>query len=128
MGEVSTVTGNPVRGAGWYGPNTGLHSVSIRALNFQGRVSIQASLAASPGINDWFSVLPDSAAFWQYPRVGYLLTGPNTGETSNVGFNFSCNVIWVRAIVDRSYLVYTPTETPCQLSYLGVIDNILLNY
>lgn len=128
MGEVSTVTGEPVRGAGWYGPNSGLHSVAIRALNFQGRVSVQASLAASPRPSDWFSVLPNAEPYWQYPRIGYLIAGPNTGETSTLGFNFSANVVWVRAVVDRSYLVYAFTETPLQLSYLGVIDSILLNY
>jgi hypothetical protein len=127
MGEVISVVGHPVPAAGWYGPNTGLHSVSIRALNFQGRVSVQASLALTPLDTDWFSVLPDEVAYWQYPRLGYIVQTPNTGETSNIGFNFTCNAIWVRATVDRSYFLY-PSEAPTMLQYVGVIDCILINY
>lgn len=127
MGEVISVTGDPVRGAGWYGPNTGLHSVAIRVLNFQGRVSVQATLAAAPGDSDWFSVLPGAAPYLQYPRPGILVTLPSSGETSNFGFNFTSNVVWVRALVDRSYMAY-PTQTPLQFSYLGIVDCILLNY
>lgn len=123
MGEIINISGSPVPGAGWYGPNTGLHSVSIRVLNFQGRVRIQASLATTPGDNDWFSVLPDGAAYLQYPQSSYV----PAGETSTTGFNFIHNVIWVRAIVDRSYLT-SGTETPVELAYLGVVDGILLNY
>lgn len=127
MAELISLTGDPVRGAGWYGPNNGLHSVAIRVLNFQGRISIQASLAAVPGEQDWFSILTNGAAYWQYPRPNYLIQPPNTGETSNVGFNFTCNVIWVRAIVNRAYLT-NPNDTPLQTSYLGIVDSILLNY
>lgn len=127
MGEVDSITGDPTRGAGWYGPNSGLHSVAIRVLNFQGRVRVQATLAMIPGDNDWFSVLPNGVAYWQYPRPGFVIGLPSTGETSNVGFNFSYNVVWVRATVDRSYLI-PPTQTPLQFSYLGIVDCILLNY
>jgi hypothetical protein len=127
MGEAVNLTGDPVRGAGWYGPNTGLHSVAIRVLNFQGRISVQASLAASPSELDWFSVLPNNVLYWQYPTAGYILKPSQGGETSNIGFNFTCNVIWVRAIVDRTYFTAI-TETPIQASLLGTVDSILLNY
>jgi hypothetical protein len=126
MGEVISVTGQPIRAAGWYGPTTGFHTSSIRVLNFQGRISVQASLALTPGDNDWFSVLPEGVAYWQYPRPGFVVQIPNTGETSNVGFNFTCNAIWVRAIVDRSY--FASNQSPWMLQYIGVVDCILLNY
>ena len=126
MGEVVSVIGTPVRGAGWYGPTGGLHSVSIRVLNFQGRISLQASVVPIPTDADWFSVLPDAAAYWQYPRPGFVAQGPCSGETSNVGFNFGVNAIWVRATVDRSY--FATGETPPMLQYVGVVDSILLNY
>ena len=125
MGETSTITGSPRPAAGWYGPNSGLHTISICALNFVGRVSIQASVALAPGDGDWFSVMPQGVAFWQYPRVQTVLNLPNTGETSTLGFNFNANVIWVRAIVDRSYL---GIATSAQASILGTIDSIWLNY
>jgi hypothetical protein len=125
MGEFISVVGNPVRAAGWYGPTAGLHSVSIRVLNFQGRVSVQATLALIPNDNDWFSVLPEGAVYWQYPRPGFIVQPPSCGETSNIGFNFTCNAIWVRAKVDRSY--FATGETPLQLQSLGNVDSILVN-
>lgn len=127
LGEVNSVIGSPVRGAGWYGPNSGLHSVSIKVLNFQGRISVQASLAGLPGTHDWFSVLPDGVDFWQYPRPTSAMTTTTAGETSARGFNFVANVVWVRAVVDRSYLVSTGAA-PMQTAYLGTVDSILLNY
>lgn len=125
LGEASTVIGNPVPGAGWYGPNSGLHSVSIKVLNFRGRISIQASLSASPESNDWFSVLPDSLPYWEYPRSGTTIVG-GMGETSIAGFNFIANIVWVRVIVDRTYLM--PSTALNQGGYLGTVDSILLNY
>lgn len=57
-GEVITLVGDNVRGAGWYGSTTGLHTIAIRVLNFQGQVSVEASIATLPTASDWYSVLP----------------------------------------------------------------------
>lgn len=124
IGDSATVIGTPVRGAGWYGPNSGLHSVSVRVLNFVGRVSIQATLATLPLGIDWFSVMPEAEAYWQYPRARYLGTMPG-GETSTLGFNFLCNAVWVRAVVDRSYLGLSSAQPAINM---GTVDRILLNY
>jgi hypothetical protein len=119
LGADASAVGQPVRAAGWYGPNNGLHSVSIRVLNFRGRVCVQASLAVTPGDLDWVSVLPDGADYLEYPQGGF-----NDAETSMVGFNFLLNALWVRAGVDRSYL---PSPTGSVSDY-GIVDSILLNY
>jgi hypothetical protein len=126
MGEIVSVTGNPVRAAGWYGPTTGLHSICIRVLNFQGRIGIQATLARTPSEQDWFSVLPNGEPYWQYPRPDYIVQSPSFGETSNIGFNFTCNAVWVRASVDRAY--FAVGDTPLILQGLGSVDSILINY
>jgi hypothetical protein len=128
IGELTLFTGTPMRGAGWYGPTAGLHSVSIKVSNFTGQISVQASLAANPTAIDWFSVLPNNVLYWQYPRsVVTTNCFGGTGETSTTGFNFVCNAIWVRAIVDRTYLGYT-SSIPQQVCSLGSVDSILLNY
>ena len=70
---VISVTTDPVRGAGWYGPTTGLHTVVIQVQNFQGRLTIEAAIATDPGDDDWFNVMPEAAPYWQYPTFDYLL-------------------------------------------------------
>lgn len=127
MVEVIDVTGLPQRGAGWYGHTTGLHTVAIRVLNFQGRVSVQATVATTPGDSDWFSVLPDAVPYIQYPQMGYVVQSPSTGETSIYGFNFSVNAVWVRALVTRDYLIPS-LFTPLQLMAYGSVDYVTLCY
>ena len=127
MGEVITLTGDAVRGAGWYGHTTGLHTVAIRVTNFQGRISVQAAIATTPEESDWYSVLPEGAPYIQYPHQGYIIPPPNSGETSTLGFNFTTNAVWLRAIVDRAYLIPN-LATPCQISGYGTVAYVLVNY
>ncbi len=127
MKEVISVTGPLVRGAGWYGPTNGLHTVAIKVQNFTGRVSVQATIATNPITSDWFTVLPNNIPYIQYPQPGYIVISPSTGETSTYGFNFTCSAVWVRAIVDRSYFLPS-TVTPMFISLFGLVDSILLKY
>lgn len=133
MLEQINVSGDPVRGAGFYGHTKGLHTVAINVQNFNGRVLVQASIATNPTETDWFSVLPDGQPYIQYPRAGHLLpSDPNfysnvTGENSTMGFNFLCNAVWVRAMVDRSYLIPS-LDQPRQVMAYGVVNYVLLNY
>ena len=127
LGEVINRTGDRVRGSGWYGYSTGLHTVAINVSNFQGRIRIQASIATDPSDGDWYTVLPDGVDYIQYPRPGTVLMPPQFGETSTFGFNFSTNAVWVRAIVERDYLIPN-TATPEQIAGFGTVNYILLNY
>ena len=127
LGEVINLVGDQVRGAGWYGHTTGLHTVAIRVSNFQGRIVVQATIATEPGDADWYSVLPDSAPYIQYPHNGYIIPCGQSGETSLIGFNFTSNAVWLRASVERSYLIPN-LDTPCQISNYGTVNYILVNY
>jgi hypothetical protein len=127
MGEVITITGDPVRAAGWYGPNNGLHSITINVQNFTGRVSIQAALTPAPQDSDWFSILPNAAPYIQYPQRTYVVTSPSTGETSNYQFTFAANVMFVRAIIDRSYFIPAQSMPP-YIGSFGLVDSIVMKY
>jgi hypothetical protein len=122
--ESLSVVGTPIKGAGWSGQTRGLHTFMVRASNFQGRLGVQATLASLPLAADWFSVLPDAAPYWQYPQQPYIAT-VNPGETSTLGFNYYGNVLWLRAVVDRDYLLASPL--PCQIGGLGLVE-ILVNF
>lgn len=126
MPNVVTFTTDKVPAAGWYGHTKGLHTVAIRVLNFQGRVSLQGSLASAPGAADWFALPPGGAAYLQYPR-GPILDANLQGETSVVGLTFICNCLWLRAVVDRSYLLLSTTDE-LTIARFGSVDSILVNY
>jgi len=49
------------------------------------------------------------------------------GETSNISFSFLGNVVWLRASVDRRYLIL-PFDTPLQIMPYGAIDSVMVNY
>jgi hypothetical protein len=50
-----------VIGAGYYKNGTGLHTVIFELDNFKGAIKIQATLASTPGANDWFDVVYDTS-------------------------------------------------------------------
>lgn len=132
MDEVVSVVGNPVKGSGFYGHSTGLHTVAIRVQNFQGRISIQASIVNTPSSDaDWFTVLPGNVPYIQYPRNPYVIIPPSHGETSIFGFNFMVNAIWLRASVNRDYIIPPSSNMTYQKMYIstfGLVDSILVNY
>lgn len=77
-----TITGDAVKGDGYYGWGDGLHTVSFEVTNFQGTINIQASLAVTPEETDWFMV-NDAVQ-------------ENGNGVSIV--NFTGNFVWIRAI------------------------------
>jgi len=125
--EIITYAGDPVRGAGWYGRQGALHTIAIRALNFRGRLTIQACETLIPIETDWRTVLPAAVPYFQYPLPGYIVPPNNMGETSNISFSFLGNVVWLRASVDRRYLIL-PFDTPLQIMPYGAIDSVMVNY
>ena len=128
MDEVIDVIGDPVKGAGWYGHTTGIHTVAIKVSNFRGRISAQASIVTEPSSDaDWFSVLPNDVPYIEYPRYPFMPVSPTTNETSIMGFTFISNVVWVRAIVNRSYFI-PPHANGMYISTFGQVDYILLNF
>lgn len=127
LDETISFTAPPVRGAGWYGRTSGLHTVAISVQNFTGRIAVEASIATTPGDADWYSVLPGGVPYIQYPRPGTVILQNMTGETSLFGFNFVTNAVWLRASLDRSY-IFPNFIYPFQLLNYGRINYVMVNY
>lgn len=116
------VTGPTRKAAGYYGSGKNLHTLAIYTNNFSGRVLIQATLASQPEENDWFYVnLNGYLNYYEYP---YDLTKPieSRGVTGVDTFSFDGNFVYIRALIDRTYLSDADT-----FNY-GQIDKILLNF
>lgn len=105
-------TGDRARGDGFYGYSDGLHTVSFHVSNFTGRIWLQATLLENPTEDDWFNLaLTTSTEYLQL----------NASSTTQ-GATFTGNFVYVRAVVDRTYLVdqnYDPAVH-------GVVDKVVL--
>ena len=128
---VINVTGTPQRGAGYNNSIGNNHTVSFSLNNFVGRIYIEGTLVENPTDADWVPIpLYNSLPYVQYPLnpakpVGNLsATGDAIGDTGNFVYNFTGNFIWIRARVDRTYLVPPPTSWV----RFGAVIKILLNY
>lgn len=83
----------PEKGDGYFGASDGVHTVTYTVTpNFQGNLSVQATLATDPQETDWFTVTNTTVTYAQ-PIV------PATTTTNYT--NFSGNFVWVRARVER---------------------------
>ena len=121
------VTGEAVRADAWFGYKDGLHTVTFHMENLTGRIHIEASLASDPQDGDWFAVnLNGAQPYMQYPLDPLEPTGVS-GDTFVDAFTFQGNFLWVRARLDRSYVVPVPT-TDAEISLLGSVRKILLNH
>jgi len=97
-----TVVGDRFKGDGFYGRSDGIHTVQYSVTDFDGTVTIEATLATEPVEADWFVVYEQT-----YPTSGLP---PVT--TSNIT-NFTGNYVWIRAKI-----VYAE----------GTVNSILLNH
>lgn len=82
--SLEIVTSEMQKGDGFYGRSDGLHTVQYTYTNLSGDITIEATLAASPSEEDWFSVLDKSFA---------------QGTGSEIE-SFTGNYVWIRAKVD----------------------------
>ena len=122
------VTGEALRADAWYGYKDGLHTVAFYLENFTGRIYIEASLASEPTSEDWFPVFLNGAqAYMNYPINPLAPIGGPSGDTFVDAFTFQGNFLWLRARIDRSYVVPVPT-TDAEKSALGSVKKILLNH
>jgi hypothetical protein len=84
----------PEKGDGYFGSADGLHTVTYTVTpNFEGTLTMQASLATNPVEADWFGIR-DTTVEYTTPIV------PATTTTNYT--NFTGNFVWVRAVVHRS--------------------------
>lgn len=118
-------TGTKQKGAGFSNTIGCNHTVSISVVNFIGRVYIEGSLASDPAETDWFPIkLIGMLDYIQFPRDPNAPTGANRGDTSVIACSFSGNYIWLRARINRDYLIPFPQDT----TYVGAVRYILLNF
>jgi hypothetical protein len=127
--EVLNLTGRAIQADGWHGHVNGLHTVVVQVVNFTGRISIEASLELSPSEADWFTVDLDGRPYLEFPQNKFHPTGayPTGGDTDTLGVTFKINALWLRARLDRSYLVpriYSNDRTTVPL--LGNVVKITL--
>ena len=105
-------TGDKARGDGFYGFSDGLHTVSFHVNNLTARIWLQATLLEVPTENDWFNIaLSTSTEYLQADA-----------DSTTKGVTFTGNFVYLRASIDRSYLV-DQTYDP---SVHGVLDKIVL--
>jgi hypothetical protein len=118
-------TGPKQKGAGFSNTIGCNHTVSMSVANLIGRIYIEGSLATDPTEEDWFPIkLVGNLDFIEFPRNPNAPTGNGRGDTSVLAFSFSGNYIWIRARLDRNYLIPFPQDT----QYVGAVRYVLLNY
>lgn len=121
------VTGDKIRADAWFGLKDGLHTVTFSLENYTGRIFIEASLESDPQENDWFTVFLNGAKpYMEYPLDSLAPTGLS-GDTFVDAYTFQGNFLYLRARIDRSYVVPVPT-TDSEKSHLGSVKKILLNH
>jgi hypothetical protein len=78
------------KGSGYYGSATGFHTVMYTANHeFNGTITMQASLATEPIEADWFDVNSTSVSY----------QGNDRTDSTVDYFNFAGNFVWVRGQV-----------------------------
>ena len=102
-------TSNKIKGAGYFGNSSGLHTAFWSVLNFVGSISVQGSIATDPSERDWITVRPNislnSNGFTLDTTGGVVVNTQNYNYTSAVTtsqtFNFVGNFVWIRGKVDK---------------------------
>ena len=110
-GQNLDVIGLKYKGDG-YLHGDGLHTVGMYMSSFIGRIFIQGTLAEDPAEEDWFNIMLDGDS------LSYQQFDDNTDGL--LAKNFTGNFLWIRAKIDRSYLVNPDPQT------LGSILKILM--
>lgn len=105
-------TSPAIKGDGFFGYADGLHTASFHVNNFTGRIWLQATLLDEPTEDDWFNIqLTVAKPYFEYDR-----------ESDCRGATFTGNFVYVRTIVDRSYL----QSTEYNMSDHGILDKAVL--
>lgn len=104
--QTETITGDKVKGDGYYGRSDGFHTVQIDLNGFIGRIEIQGSLAIDPDDTDWFTVELGTGT-QTLDTTGLIVEqGIDAVEytsvtTNNKSYNFTGNYVWIRAKVSN---------------------------
>jgi len=90
-----TVTGNSQPAAAYYLGNHDLQTVNYKLTNVTGNIIIEASLASTPGINDWFQVYQVEAN-----ANAAANTAPKIASNASAYTNVEGNFVFLRAKVE----------------------------
>ena len=89
-GESTTWYSNKTEGDGYYGYTDGFHTAAVFFQDvgdpFDGTITMQGTLATSPGADDWFDIEGASFTLNDSTPIGYTK-------------NFTGNFVWIRAKV-----------------------------
>jgi hypothetical protein len=94
-GAPYTVTGNSQPAAAYYLGNKDLQTVAIKATNLTGNIVIQASLATTPGNDDWFKVYELEAN-----ANAASNSAPQIASNASVYTNVEGNFVYIRAKIE----------------------------
>ncbi len=93
-GAAYTVTGNSQPAAAYYLGNKDLQTVNISLTNCTGNITIEASLATTPGANDWFKVYELEAN-----ANAAANSAPEIASNASMYTNVNGNFVYIRAKV-----------------------------
>jgi hypothetical protein len=98
------------------------NTITIVLSNFIGRIYLEgSSVQSSPTSTEWYPIqIGANLAYVQYP----FNTTSMVSTTGKFTYNFNGNFIWVRARVDRTYLIPQPTDP----YIMGFVLQIWMNY
>lgn len=94
-GAPYTVTGNSQPAAAYYLGNRDLQTVNTKLSNCTGNIIIEASLATTPGVNDWFKVHELIAN-----ANATANSAPQLASNASVYTNIQGNFVFMRAKVE----------------------------
>lgn len=90
-----TVTGNSQPAAAYYLGNRDLQTVNYKLSNVTGNIVIEASLATTPGVNDWFRVFHLEAN-----ANAVANSAPQLASNASAYTNIEGNFVFLRAKVE----------------------------
>lgn len=93
-GASYTVTGNSQPAAAFYLGNRDLQTVNLNLNNVTGNIVVEASLATTPSVNDWFKVYELEANANATPN-----TAPQIASNASIFTNIEGNFVFMRAKV-----------------------------
>lgn len=119
-GDNFNLIGTAIPSDSYFGYSDGLQTIAVTYSNFTGGVKIQGTLSLNPQNSDWFDIIinPNSNINPLNPNTTTTEVvfpanpaKPNnvTGDTGTTMFNIIGNFVYLRVVLDRSYMNPPPS-------------------